>query len=64
MFTVCAEIGLCGFGYDRGLINEVRCGVFRLMWCRGSLIERIRGWRKAIGEAANELRLLRGDTQA
>jgi len=61
MFAICVEVGCCGFGYTTGLIPELRMGVVRLMWCRGSLFERLQGWRQALRDAASELRLMRGD---
>lgn len=50
MFTVIVEVSLCAPGWSGGLVPELRLGVLRLSWCRGSLIARVREWRDALTE--------------
>jgi hypothetical protein len=48
LFSVITEFGLCGFGRSDGLIPEVRVGVVRFAWCRGSLLSRVEKWHAAL----------------
>lgn len=48
MATLILELGWCGFGYAGGLVPEVRLGLLRVTWCRGSLMERVRRWNLAL----------------
>lgn len=51
MFTFIIELTLCAPGYTGGLVPELRLGLVRLSWCRGSLIDRLRRWQSALVEA-------------
>lgn len=46
--TIIIEFGWCGFGWSGGLIPDIRAGLMRLAWCRGSLLDRVREWRDAL----------------
>lgn len=60
MFTVLIEWGWCRPGYSPGLIAELRLGFCRVAWCHGSLLERVRGWERALEEARTTIRELLG----
>lgn len=68
MFAICIELGWFGFGGSWDLFPEVRIGIVRIAWCRGSLIERItdrlKSCKTALADALRELSARRGDTQA
>lgn len=51
-----AEWGWCGFGASRGLVPELRLGIVRLACCRGSIVDRVRCWGKALDEAQRVMR--------
>lgn len=51
MFTILIQFGWVGLGYSRGLVPELRCGVFTLAWCRGALLARMREWQAALERA-------------
>lgn len=46
--SVIIELGWCGFGYNDGIMPDLRLVVLRLAWCRGSLLDRMRGWGEAL----------------
>ena len=50
MFTLILEFGWCGFGWEGGLVPEIRLGLLRIAWCRGSLLERMLKMRDALRE--------------
>jgi hypothetical protein len=52
MFSVMIEVGWCGFGAHGGLVPELRAGLLRLAFCRGSLLARVRQWNAALHAAA------------
>ena len=56
-FTMMAELGWCGFGRSGGLVPELRLGLVRLAFCRGSLLERMRGWHEALRAARSMVHL-------
>lgn len=41
MFSLITEFGPCGFGRDGGLVPQIRLGLVRVAWCRGSIIARM-----------------------
>ena len=41
-WTMLLGFGWCGFGWDGGLVPEVRCGLLRVAWCRGWPFEKYR----------------------
>lgn len=51
-WTLMLGFGVCGFGYEGGLLPELRLGLVRLAWCRGWIGERVRGWRDALRQCA------------
>jgi hypothetical protein len=51
MYTVICEIGLFLPGYTGGLVPELRLGLVRVIWCRGSMIERLRSYQSALMDA-------------
>lgn len=55
-FTTLIEWGRCGFGYSSDLLPELRLGLVRIAWCRGSIVERISGLRQSLRDALAEIR--------
>jgi hypothetical protein len=49
------DFGWCGFGYEGSLLPNVRLGVCRVWWCRGSIFDRLVKLHEALAEAAREL---------
>lgn len=58
--TFAIEVGWCGFGMSGGLVPEVRCGVIRCWFCRGSVAGQLSVLRVALAEAVAELKRGRG----
>ena len=48
MFTLILEFGWCGFGWEGGLVPEIRLGLLRIGWCRGSLLDGLVKMRAAL----------------
>jgi hypothetical protein len=48
MFSLIFECARCGFGWSSGLIPEIRLGIVRVAWCRGSLLSRVEKWKAAL----------------
>lgn len=48
------DLGCVGFGYEGGLLPNIRLGVCRLWWCRGSIFDRIAQLHIALAEAARD----------
>lgn len=49
------DVGWCAFGAEGGLLPNVRLGIVRLWWCRGSIFDRLQKLHIALAEAAKEL---------
>lgn len=56
MFTIILEFGRCGFGFDAGLIPDLRLGLIRVAWTRGSILGRFRSLRDKLAGRVSELR--------
>jgi hypothetical protein len=52
------DIGWCGFGWEGGLLPNVRLGVFRFWCCRGTIFARVAKLHTALAEAAAEIKEL------
>jgi len=57
MTSIGLDIGLVGFGREGGLLPNVRLGVARIWWCRGSIFARLQelydaltGLRRDLGQ--------------
>lgn len=56
--SVILELGWCKFGVVGGLIPEVRLGLIRFAWCRGSIIDKFWYYQTALTESWNELQMV------
>lgn len=59
-FTLLTEWGFCGFGFASDLVPELRLGIVRVAWCRGSLITRLDDLRQTLKNALAEMRRAQG----
>ncbi len=54
-WTLFVETGLCGFGYDGGFLPELRLGVVRVAWMRGSFLDSVRELARRRAKGAKSL---------
>lgn len=54
MASIGIDFGFVGFGYEGGLLPNIRIGMARLWWCRGSIFDRIAKLHVALAEAARD----------
>lgn len=52
MASIGVDFAWCGFGWEGGLLPNVRLGVVRLWWCRGSMFDRLSRLHVALAAAA------------
>lgn len=57
MRTWALEWGACGWGWSGGLVPELRLGHVRVWTCKGSVVEQLAKLRRALADAAAELKL-------
>ena len=50
------DIGWCGFGYEGGLLPNIRLGIIRLWCCRGTIVGRFEKMQMALADALKELK--------
>jgi hypothetical protein len=53
--SVWFSIGWVGFGVDAGLFPEIRCGLFAVGWCRGSIGQNLRWYADRVRVAMQAL---------
>ena len=49
------DVGWVGFGFEGGLLPNVRVGFLRFWCCRGTIFDRIAKLHVALADAAKEL---------